>query len=123
MNEKQVQQGEKLLTISELALFLNIKQKTIYARAEAGEIPHYHIGRLIRFRLDEIDAWLETCRNEKSQPRPSVKKRRPNRSTTDHFSKIIKKTIDEETDKFYSVDYGKSDRIEGLKKEVNNGSL
>jgi excisionase family DNA binding protein len=57
----------KLLTITELAFYLNVKTKTLYAKVESGEIPHYRIGRLVRFRLDEIDAWLGGCRSKNRQ--------------------------------------------------------
>jgi excisionase family DNA binding protein len=120
----QEQPRKKLLTISEVATYLNIKEKTIYAKVEAGEIPHYRIGHLIRFKLDEIDAWLVTC-IEKESDTSAVKRkrRRSSKLASDQFSKNITKTIDEETDKYYSVDNGKSDRIKGLIKEVNNGSI
>jgi len=116
-----------LITTEKLSIYLSIKVKTIYAKVEAGEIPHYRIGRLIRFRLDEIDAWLEGCR-KKNQPEAEQQKIKSNRRksskrSTDHFSKIITKTIDAETDKYYHTDNGKSDRIKGPKEEVNNGSL
>lgn len=124
-NSQNLEVGNKLLTIPELAAYLSIKQKTIYSKVEAGEIPHYRIGRLIRFRLDEIDTWLEGCR-KKNQPEAesqTKKRRRTSKRSTDHFSKIITKTIDAETDKYYSTNHGKSDRIEGPKEEINHGSI
>ena len=122
-----MQQERKLLTISEVAAYLSIKEKTIYAKVEAGEIPHYRIGRLVRFRLDEIDAWLEDCRSKnrhtKEQHKPRNRRRKSSKHSTDRFSKIITKTIDEETDKYYSANHGKSDRIKGPKQEVEHGSI
>jgi len=122
----QEEQEKKLLTIAEVAAYLSIKQKTIYAKVESGEIPHYRIGRLIRFRLDDIDAWLMGCRNRNQsavKPQKTERRRKSSQRSTDHFSKIITKTIDEETDKYYSPDHGKSDRIEDLKKEVQYESI
>jgi len=119
--------GKKLLTISDVSEYLNIKTKTLYAKVEAGDIPHYRIGRLVRFRLDEIDAWLEDCRSKDPQATEKHKsmsrKRKSSKHSTDLFSKIITKTIDEETDKYYSAHHGKSDRIKGPKQEVQHGSL
>ena len=123
----QEQKENKLLTISDISEYLNIKEKTIYAKVESGKIPHYRIGRLIRFRLEDIDAWLDGCR-KKNQPEVEQQKVRNNRRksskrSTDHFSKIITKTIDAETNKYYPSYHGKSDRIEGPKQEVNHGSI
>jgi excisionase family DNA binding protein len=48
------------LTLKQLSLYLNLKEKTLYLFVSKGRIPHYRIGKLIRFRKDEIDAWIET---------------------------------------------------------------
>ena len=119
------EQQKFLLTVSELSDYLHIKVKTIYSKVEAGEIPHYRIGRLIRFRIDEINAWLEDCRNQPDSSGHKARghRKRPSKQSTDHFSKIITKTIDAETNKYYSVNHGKSDRIKGPRKELNNGSI
>jgi excisionase family DNA binding protein len=47
-------------TPKELALYLNLKDKTVYLLVSTGRIPHYRIGKLIRFRQDEIDSWMQT---------------------------------------------------------------
>jgi excisionase family DNA binding protein len=114
----QYKQKEVLLSVSELSSQLNMKAKTVYAKVEAGEIPCYRIGRLIRFKQDEIDAWLETCRKGKSCPPEKVSKKRTSLKSNCHVSAIITKAIDDEKQKYYSVDHGKSDRIEGPTKEA-----
>lgn len=121
------EQQNSLLTVSELSDYLHIKVKTIYSKVAAGEIPHYRIGHLIRFRLDEIDVWLESCRN-KNQPEAKPqkiksKRQKSSKRSMDQFSRIITKTIDAETDKYYSVNHGKSGRIKGPKQEVEHGSI
>jgi len=123
----QEQQERRLLTVSEVAAYLSIKEKTVYAKAAAGEIPHYKINYLIRFRLDEIDAWLGGCRQDKKaevgQQKTKGKRRKASGRTNDHFGKVVAKIIDSETDKYYSPDYGKSDQSKGLRKEANNGPI
>lgn len=115
-------EGGKLLTISEISSYLSIKQKTLYAKVESGEIPHYRIGHLVRFRLDEVNAWLEGCRRGDAKKAPTLKKRRTATGKTGgSFGKIVTKIIDEETGKYYPASYGKSDRIEDLREEVNHG--
>jgi excisionase family DNA binding protein len=117
----------ELLTIEMLSNYLNIKVKTLYAKVEAGEIPYYRIGWLIRFRLEEIDKWLEGCRQvnkpEAGQQKTKRSRKRLSKRSNNHFDKIVGNVIDEETNKYYSADNGKSDQIKGHSKEVNNGSI
>jgi DNA binding domain, excisionase family len=44
---------------AELAAILSISKLTIYGWTERREVPFYKIGRLVRFDLDEIQAWLK----------------------------------------------------------------
>jgi len=115
------------LSVPELSAYLGIKTKTLYAKIEAGEIPHYRIGRLVRFRLDEINAWLESCRNNAPQSTEhgkSIRRERPYRPrSNDHVSAIIAKTIDEEHEKYYPSNHEKSGRIEDFGKEVQDGTV
>jgi len=46
------------LTTKELASYLKLKEKTIYHFVAKGQIPHYRIGKLVRFKQDEIDTWM-----------------------------------------------------------------
>lgn len=46
----------ELWDIKALSAYLSIKRSTLYAHIQ--EIPHYKINRLVRFRKEEIDAWL-----------------------------------------------------------------
>lgn len=46
--------------ILDLSRYLKVKVKTLYAMIY--NIPHYRIGKLIRFKKAEIDAWLESKR-------------------------------------------------------------
>lgn len=121
------EQQQNLLTVSEVSNYLQIKQKTIYAKAEAGEIPCYRIGRLIRFSKNEIDEWLESCRSGNNPKTDQQKIRRNKRKSSklinNHVDKITRNIIDAETSKYYHTDNGKSDRIEAQEKENNHGSI
>ena len=50
------------LSVKELALYLNLKPKTVYHLVETASIPHYRVGRVVRFRREEVDAWMESKR-------------------------------------------------------------
>jgi excisionase family DNA binding protein len=64
-----------LLTVQELAQLLHVKAATLYAWAAQGKIPSLKLHGLLRFRQDEIDQWLETCRVT-SRPGVSAPKKR-----------------------------------------------
>ena len=52
---------EQLLSPKMLAEYLNLAEQTIYNRhSTGGDLPKtIKIGRLLRFRLTDVDAWLE----------------------------------------------------------------
>ena len=47
-----------LIDAHALAPILGISTKLIYALASRGEIPHYRMGRVVRFSPAEVAAWL-----------------------------------------------------------------
>ena len=46
----------------ELAKFLGVNKKTVYAYAMRGLIPHQRLGRRIVFSRTQVVAWLGACR-------------------------------------------------------------
>ena len=48
--------------ILDLSRYLNVKVKTLYAMIY--NIPHYRVGKLIRFKKEEIEAWMENKREK-----------------------------------------------------------
>ncbi|MGH9783991.1 MAG: helix-turn-helix domain-containing protein [Terriglobia bacterium] len=53
---------KQYLDVNELSRYLRIKPSTLYAWAAQGKIPCVKVHRLIRFRRDEIDCWVESFR-------------------------------------------------------------
>jgi excisionase family DNA binding protein len=47
---------QALMTVHDLATFLNVKQSWIYGHMR--EIPHYKIGSLVRFDPAQLQRWL-----------------------------------------------------------------
>ena len=60
---------EPLVTVEEAASFLGIQPGTVYLWAETGRIPSYKIGALRRFRLSDLERYLQGGRE--GPPRPS----------------------------------------------------
>lgn len=50
---------ERLLDVKELSEVLGVKRSTIYYWVFKNYIPHYHLGKLVRFKTDEIEDWLK----------------------------------------------------------------
>ena len=48
-----------VMTVSEVAQYLRVNPQTVYRKVKAGELPTLRIGRAIRFRRAELDAWLK----------------------------------------------------------------
>ena len=50
----------QLVTIGQLAETLNVSRNWLYQKVERNEIPHFRLGRAIRFDLPNIEEWLLT---------------------------------------------------------------
>ncbi len=46
--------------IKRISNLLSVKEKTIYKWVEAGSIPFYRIGKLVRFNEEEVNAWMKS---------------------------------------------------------------
>ncbi len=71
-------QKSDLVAIKEVAEFLNLADKTIYRMAADGDIPAFKIGGSWRFRMNEIEVWLDVTVNKippvvlKNNPHPRL---------------------------------------------------
>ncbi|HEX3036843.1 MAG TPA: helix-turn-helix domain-containing protein [Thermodesulfobacteriota bacterium] len=60
--------NDGFIGIDELATHLKVKKRTVYYLAQSRQIPHYRVGRLIRFKLSEIEEWMKTKKYEPVHP-------------------------------------------------------
>ncbi len=61
---------ESILSLSELAARLDVTAQPIYDLRSKGRGPHgFRIGRQLKFRASEVDAWLR--RLEEADTRPA----------------------------------------------------
>lgn len=52
---------DRLMTIAELAAYLQIPEQTVYRWRKRGTGPKgFRVGRPVQFRRDDVDAWFET---------------------------------------------------------------
>jgi excisionase family DNA binding protein len=52
-------EDEQLMTVKQVADYLQLKESTIYSWAQDGRIPAFKIGRTWRFGLGTLHSWLE----------------------------------------------------------------
>ena len=52
---------KNLVSIEKISEILDINVKTIYDWTSTRKIPHYKLGRLVKFDVDEVMAWLQNC--------------------------------------------------------------
>jgi len=50
---------DEVLTIKEVAALLKLAEKTVYAMAQAGEIPAFKIRGQWRIKRTELDRWID----------------------------------------------------------------
>ena len=56
--------ADQLMTLEEVADYLQVPVKTLYDWRHKGVGPSgMRVGRYVRYRRADIDAWLETCRD------------------------------------------------------------
>jgi excisionase family DNA binding protein len=53
---------ERLLTAREVGELIGLSTATVLDWWEAGRLPGYKLGRAVRFRASEVEAWLEAQR-------------------------------------------------------------
>ena len=54
---------KKFVGVEEVATVLDVEKSWIYSRTRKkgkGQIPHYRLGKYVKFDLDEVVTWLKT---------------------------------------------------------------
>jgi excisionase family DNA binding protein len=103
------------LTIKDLAKELQVKPSTLYAWVAEGKIPCIKLHRLIRFRRDQIEEWVEGLGKPNAKGvRLSFKR--------DGVTSIDKLIAAAKAD-VYTPACGKPDQDRAKGKEVRDGSV
>ncbi len=50
---------ERWLSVDDIAAYLGIRRGTVYKWVERSGLPARKVGRLLKFRRSEVDAWVE----------------------------------------------------------------
>jgi len=115
-------------SVDDASRYLGVKPTTIYEWAKGGEIPHYKVHKMIRFRKGEIDAWMERHREDCSVVEKKAKRvlemvEGSRKSLKPDVDRVVRKSI-EEVERGNNNDYnGNQTKVKGLRKEVKSGNL
>jgi len=52
------------LTFDEAAEFLNISKHTLYSHTSKRTVPHYKVGKFVRFKKEDLVEWMEERKRE-----------------------------------------------------------
>ena len=51
---------QNLISINEMAKKLDVPVSWLYSRTRTNDIPHYKVGKYVKFEPDEVWNWLKT---------------------------------------------------------------
>ncbi len=68
---------DRWLSVDEIAVYLGIKRDTVYKWIGDKNMPAHRVGRLWKFRKEEVDEWVKSggARNSQANENPSDSKR------------------------------------------------
>lgn len=60
MKETMINDMERWLSLEEISKHVGCSKDTIRGWIKKGSIPFHRVGRLYKFRVSEVDAWIES---------------------------------------------------------------
>jgi len=106
------------MNIDKLSQYLGIRKSSLYSMVERREIPYYKIGRLLRFKSEDIDAWIAGLKFEVIMPQAKVAK--IIKRVKPDIGRILKKNVATAKSIVYTPNYGRPDEIKDLGKEASD---
>jgi excisionase family DNA binding protein len=58
LQELNVADTERWLSVEEIAAHLGVSKETVYRWLEKGKVPAHKVGRLWKFKIAEVDEWV-----------------------------------------------------------------
>jgi excisionase family DNA binding protein len=59
INKIATQEIAQAITVKDVAVYLNVDEKTIYRLAQKGELPGFKVAGSWRFELVDIKKWID----------------------------------------------------------------
>lgn len=57
---KKMSKSEQWVSLEDIADHLSISKDTVRGWIKKGTIPYHKVGRQYRFRISEVDSWIES---------------------------------------------------------------
>ena len=113
------------LNVRQIGNYLGIKDSTVYSMVEEKRIPHYRVGRLVRFRKADVDEWMAGQKEAVVDVKVEAKKvlRSIEKKSDLDVDRIMKKVVEQSNKKGYNAPQEKPGVIKGLGTEVKHGTL
>lgn len=54
------------MTVREVAIYLNVNEKTVYRLAQRRELPGFKVAGAWRFRPEDIEQWVQAQKGERT---------------------------------------------------------
>jgi excisionase family DNA binding protein len=105
-----------LLNVKKVSEWLPVMPSTVYVWVAEGKIPALKIQGVIRFRRDDIEAWLDGCQLAPPTPPRPVERRQHG---TDHIDALIARAKAEA----YTPSHGRSDQDRATRKGEHRGTV
>jgi len=68
---------ERWVSVEDVATHLGVAKDSIYRWIEERGLPAHRVGRLLRFKLSEIDEWVHRGSQSEADPRAKSKRTSP----------------------------------------------
>lgn len=62
----------KALTAQDVASVLQVSKNTVYSLAKTGALPSFHVGRKLRFSLDDVQTFIDASRRTRRKGAPGA---------------------------------------------------
>ena len=56
--------GDQVLTVKQVAEYLQVNERTVYRMASANKLPAFKVGGSWRFKQSELEHWIEDHHNQ-----------------------------------------------------------
>jgi excisionase family DNA binding protein len=60
---------QNLISIKEMASKLDVPPSWLYSRTRTNDVPHYKVGKYVRFDVDQVMEWIKKIQNQTTEER------------------------------------------------------